>query len=390
MVNNNKIHSLHITRWFPNKNDPQLGVFVEKHAQAIAQHCQVSLVHCCSLESEKFSGFQLEEFTADNYQALNIYFNPSRIPVLGSFLNFIRYWKGIHLGVERLERQQGKADILHAHVLVRTAILAYLFGKKGHRPFLISDHWTGFSTGEYNKYPGFVKYFCRWIVARANALTVVSPTLKVSMKSHGLTNKNSLIIGNVVEELHYSQAKAGLIQFLTVADLIDDKKNVSDVIRVVAQLKNEGKEFLYHIIGGGADETVLRKLASELGVLDSHVQFHGRQSNSYVLDFLSKVHFVVINSISETFSVFCGEALSSGRAVITTRCGGPELLLNENCGLIIEPQANEELKKAILHMFENWSNYKPAELKAHIMKNFNSEKIGLQFYKLYEELLLKK
>ena len=50
------------------------------------------------------------------------------------------------------------------------------------------------------------------------------------------------------------------------------------------------------------------------------------------------------------------EAIASGLPIIATRCGGPEDIVNETNGILIDIDDIEGLSTAITYMFENYKN----------------------------------
>lgn len=43
---------LFITKWYPDKEDPQFGVFIQKHAQAVALYAEVAVLFIAPLNPE--------------------------------------------------------------------------------------------------------------------------------------------------------------------------------------------------------------------------------------------------------------------------------------------------------------------------------------------------
>ena len=81
------------------------------------------------------------------------------------------------------------------------------------------------------------------------------------------------------------------------------------------------------------------------------------------------------------------EALACGKPVIATRCGGPEEFINEERGKLIEVNTPEQLKSALLWMYDHHREFDPEKLKRFINENFSKEVVGKKFLQLYEEVL---
>src|SRR5437763_12006678 len=103
------------------------------------------------------------------------------------------------------------------------------------------------------------------ICKNAEAIIVVSPQLRDDMLKCGLTNyfyivPNVVEIPNELPEIRKQQKKI----FLTVADMDDEKKNISGIICAANAIYSLKNNFEFHIIGGGKDEEKLKSLSGNL------------------------------------------------------------------------------------------------------------------------------
>ena len=128
-------------------------------------------------------------------------------------------------------------------------------------------------------------------------------------------------------------------------------------------------------------------MAKQLGVLDKYIFFHGRKTNDFVLAFLPTIDFLIVNSNYETFSVVTAEALACGKPVVATRCGGPEIFITTENGLLISPNKKEELKNAVCDMMKNYDKYDSETLAKNIRQTYSKSKIGKDLLKMYETIL---
>src|SRR5262247_492979 len=128
MANNSEstLKILFITRWYPNKYDPQFGVFVQKHARAASRHCQVSVL-CVLPDPVLRNNFVLEEEQSDGVHEFILYFRPfnSGIRFVDKAFNLLYYFLYSHLALRVIERKRGIHDITHAVVLGRAAWTAW-------------------------------------------------------------------------------------------------------------------------------------------------------------------------------------------------------------------------------------------------------------------------
>lgn len=108
---------------------------------------------------------------------------------------------------------------------------------------------------------------------------------------------------------------------------LDPQKGFDRLIRIHARLIREGIANHLYLVGSGPQELELKRLATDLGVLDS-VHFMGYQSNPY--KYVSQSDLFVCSSRFEGLSTSVTEALILGRPVVSTRCSGAEELLGFN------------------------------------------------------------
>lgn len=379
-----KINVLFLTKWYPNADDPQLGVFIRKHAEAAALFDRVSLVY---IAPRNPSMHHPDLYVQDHMQVRQhfLYYHKSSF----TWVNGLRYWLKTEAAWRAIVKNSGRPDVIHCHVLTKPVFMAWWYQLRHGVPFIITEHWTGYSSGKFRLKPFWYRWITRQLARRAQMIVVVSESLKKSLISNGIRN-NFKVIPNVVDLPELSMpTNREKIHFVTVADLIDEQKNISATIQVSSRLAKEGLEFEFHIIGGGPDESRLKMLAKESGILDSVVFFHGRQPNEEVYNQLRHADFVVVNSNTETFSVVTAEALASGKPVIATRCGGPEEILEPGTGLIIEKGDEPGLENAIRTMLKNSRRYNPAELQKVVSGRYSRGTIGKQFHDLYVSIVSK-
>jgi glycosyltransferase involved in cell wall biosynthesis len=197
------------------------------------------------------------------------------------------------------------------------------------------------------------------------------------------------VVPNIVDPAlaHPFPQDSPLIRILVVADLVDEIKNVSAVIRAFHSLTSSQPNAILQIVGDGPDRSRLESQAGETGLLDKKIFFHGRMDNVEVYKYLSECSFLVMNSNLETFSLICAEALCCGKPVVATRCGGPEDFLSEETGMLIETGNDVQLSEAMQRMIQQFRNYEASKLKMFATDHFSADKIGKMYADIYQDLL---
>jgi len=388
--NKNKKHILHLPKWYPHPADVQNGVFIQKHIGVAAEKYNCSVVFATSARQKEL--YLLESQFDEGVFTVKVFFKEfNHQNVLKPIVHAFRYFVALRKGLKIVQQKFGKPDLIHAHVLLRTGLIAWFYGIYFNIPFIITEHWSGFINGNFDKKSPVFRKLAEFVFERAEKIIVVSGILKEALGKLGVKNSKISVVPNVVDALPQAGSKPpktenDTVIIVTVADLVDEIKNISDVIKVVAGLSQNFK-IEYWIVGDGADKEKLVGLATSLGVIDKQVFFAGRKTNEEVLEILNKVDFMVLNSISETFSVVTAEALLAGKPVIATRCGGPEIFINETNGILIEPANPEALKAAIVGMIGKYKSYNPEILKSTIREKFGREAVGSKILTIYDEII---
>ncbi|MCC6837423.1 MAG: glycosyltransferase [Bacteroidia bacterium] len=380
-----KLNVLFLTKWYPNKLDIQLGVFVRKHAKAAGLFNNVSLIYLFA--APELTGKYSVKFSQEHGFNEYIVLFKKNTSIFGGLINPLRYFIVSLKVIKQVEKAHGKIDLIQANMLTRSGFIAWWqYVTKG-IPYVVMEHWTGYSSGKYLKQSFLKKLLGKFIVKRSQKVMVVSRALKEQMLKLGFENSFD-VIPNVIENIELAKKeKEDVIKILTVADQYDAHKNISGILQLAKKISNDPKlKFHWDIIGGGPDEYKLREMANQMN-LNQYVSFHGRQTNEYVYEQYKKADFVVINSRLETFSVVAAEALVNGKPIVTTICGGPEEFVTKAQGILIKKDDPELLEMAVRKMMMEYDHFDPVALNSYAMNLFSYKKIGEQFNSLYQEAM---
>lgn len=381
------MHVLVLPKWYPGRNDPQLGDFIRKQMLAAAEMHAISVVYPCPVASLP-QAHEQELTVVDGAWELRCYYRSSTVALapLRKLLNFHRYRKALLAGVRRAVRERGKPDLVHAHILTRPAYAAWRLSRQWHIPFLISEQSSTHLSGRWAAKSTLAKALDRLLVRRAAALVAVSPHLARALEKLGPSFPVS-VVPNVLPISEAPPPPAGPpAHFLMVADLVDRTKNIGGVLRALQIARNKGHDLHLDVIGGGPDRGMLESLATTMGI-SAHVSWLGRLPNTEVLERMARTGTVVINSNYETFSVVTGEALALGKPVIASRCGGPEAFITPENGMLVPIGDDDSLAAALVAMCERHAAFPPASIKASLGNSFSKEAVAKQLDAVYQRVL---
>lgn len=386
------MHVLVLPKWYPGRNDPQLGDFVRKQmlaasAALAAQGGKMSVVFCVPLTGLGLPEEQ-ELSQEDGAWELRCYYRPSTAasrPVRKLF-NLLRYWRASWNGIQRAMRERGKPDLSHVHILVRPAVVAWWMKKMHGVPFILSEQSSEYLDGTWDAKSAVFKAINHFLFRRAAAVTAVSAHLGEGLKERGLCTRYQVVPNTVPGTDRPLPPPGPTDRFMMVADLVDKTKNVSGVLRALKAGHDQGHDLELDVIGDGTDMATLRDLAVSLG-LNGRVRWHGRMSNAEVLTHMAGTGTVIINSNVETFSVVTGEALALGKPVIATRCGGPVAFITPENGILIPPRDDQALAAAMISRAKEEHAYDAAIIRRTMNERFSGKAVGEGFVAIYQQVL---
>jgi glycosyltransferase involved in cell wall biosynthesis len=187
-------------------------------------------------------------------------------------------------------------------------------------------------------------------------------------------NKHFLVGENVnVEKIEILRCGVDLEQFsrrqteavsspikLGMVGRLVEKKGVDSLIKAMALLKGMEVGATVLIAGSGPLEGELKELAISLSLSDEDIQFLGPLPHNEVANFIADLDIFVLpcqkdeNGDMDGIPVVLMEAMLSGVPVISTSISGiPELVIDGETGMLVNPSDSEALAKAILDMISD-------------------------------------
>lgn len=390
-----KPHVLFLPRWYPHRYDPMFGLFVARHAKAVATNAKISVLYSHPDEKQR-TDFEIETFIEDGVFSLKVYFKKSKLKpaLLAALVNLYRFlichWKGFG----QIRRERGTIDLVHVHVLTRMGVVALLYKILTGTPYVITEHWSRYhrSVGTYK---GFLrKLFTKIVVRKAGAMMPVTENLKEAMLSWGLRNENYRIVPNVVDVNLFKPAektKSSPVKTLVHLSCFSDHfKNISGILRVMKQLSELRTDFHLKLIGDGEDFSKMVDYAAELGLAGKWVTFEGLKENQELVDLLANSDLMIMFSNAENLPVVILESFACGVPVLSTRVGGIHEHLNNERGCLSAPRDEIAFLEVLNKMLDNLEDYDRQKLRDYAVNQFSEEVIGKTLYEIYHQVLEKK
>jgi len=121
--------------------------------------------------------------------------------------------------------------------------------------------------------------------------------------------------------------------------------------------------------------------------LEEQVLFLGRLGREQVLHKLLQADALVLSSHYETFGIVLIEALACGKPVVATRCGGPECIVDQTNGLLVETNNIQDLSLAMLDIQKNIATYDRISIRNSCIEKFGQATVISQIKKVYSTVL---
>ena len=366
-----------LARWYPHKYDPMFGLFVQRHAEAVALFNEVTAIYIHP-DEKATSKFDVERSEENGVDTIRVYYKKT-----GKITSALRYFKACRKALKLV----GKSDLIHVHVLTRMGVVAYLEKLFHGTPYIITEHWSRYLPG--NDFSGVLRKMATKIVVRNAAMvTTVTENLAQAMQAHGLYNDRYVTLPNVVNfELFKPKPHHNDIPKIAQVSCFEDKsKNISGLLDALKLLKDKDIPYQAMLIGEGMDLEAMKQKANKLE-LNDRVIFTGLLQGQTLADTLASCDFLVLSSNYENMPVVILEALGCGLPVVSTRVGGIAEIINESNGILVPPSDTQALAIAMEQCCHTYNNYKPESLRAQVMERYDTKQVGKLLDEWYHEII---
>jgi L-malate glycosyltransferase len=367
-----------LTKTFPSDEISWGGIFVREQADALATDHSVTVVRF-SNDNRKFSPFFsyiVNDEKQRGYRVFSVIVSRS-FPVY----NQLNYILSIFFALKRIIRE-AKPDLIHCHYSYPAGVVARLIKIRSQLPYIITEHTRISST--------FRSVFHKWLsvcaLKNSDANIAVSGSLKKELLDIGLAEVE--VVPNVINTSRFAVKKdlSGELKIGFLGSLSTHNKGLDLLLQACSGLP---EDYFLKIGGTGINFELYRTMAAELGIA-GRCEFTGEVAVNEIPCFYSGINLFVLPSRYETFGIVLVEAMASGLPVISTRCGGPEEIVNEKCGLLVDTDSPDQLREAIIKIRSESENYDPVEIHNYAENNWGVNSFLDKIGRIYEKCLLKR
>jgi glycosyltransferase involved in cell wall biosynthesis len=286
-----------------------------------------------------------------------------------------------------LWRRRKDFDIIHAHTMEWSAIVAVRLGKWLNKPVIIKDStMNGFQS--LSRFPWGIRHQ-RIVATHAHFVAMTESIFQNLIKSGIPSEKISKIPNGIVTDgtFEIPVRKQALPSVLFVGNLTQQPaKGVDILFRAWTIVHESFPAANLQIIGDGVSNAY-RKFVDELGIGDT-VRFLGKKSD--LMAYYLEASVFVLPSRREGMSNALMEAMLYAIPCVATDISGSQDLIQDKVnGMLVLPAHAKSLAAGIIYLLENTQEAYQMGKKARetIVGEFDIGKIAGKYILLYKKLL---
>ncbi|HCL5534110.1 glycosyltransferase [Citrobacter werkmanii] len=386
------LHVLIIPSWYPLSPSDIGGSFFREQALALKKRgVKVGVISPCIRSLRTAKVFQQpfgihtnidEGIPTFRYHAINV------IPRMERLFEKMWVMLGMKLFLE-YKKVYGLPDVMHVHSLDRAGFLAYAISKKYNIPYIVTEHSTAFARSLISESKR--KRLLNVVSSARKQLAVSQPFSELLNST--FPNSSWVYLPNIVSDkfLEASEVKEkndNIFTFINIC-MLTEKKRVDNLIKAFSLLNKKYNNIRLKIGGDGVCRNELEELAIELNA-DNKVEFLGALTRDEVFTQINQADAFVLSSEYETFGVVLIEALALGKPVVATRCGGPESIVTDESGVLVEKNSVSALCNGMEMIYANRENLDANKIRTYCQQNFSEDAVTDKLLHIYHTILRSK
>lgn len=367
-----------IASWYPSPENPLNGIFFQQRAKALARMgCQVSVAAPdvrLRLQGRKSGISVCNTDGIIEYRYLKR--NTTPFWEKGIAKQQIRMIRKIY---KQVCKDSGKPDLIHLES-ARCAYAAVALAKAEHIPLTYTEHYSGI----LNSQPGsFLDHSMRLAVDTAAHIFLISSAMQ-----HRLSppKEKCTFLPNAIDFSDFSICPPDPVFTFGALGGLNKLKGYDILLRAFAKVHEAYPQCRLEIGGDGPERDTLLALRSALQ-LDDCVCFPGRIPSEQRGAFYHGKSAFVCSSLTETFSIVTIEAFASGLPVVATKCGGPEDLVNDTNGYLVEKGDADALAAGMLQMIHNRCAFDSQRIRQDAYVRYDETAVVTRQLACYEKLI---
>jgi L-malate glycosyltransferase len=335
------------------------------------------------------AGYPDREQPADNFVIIRKFqrlFLPHRFITPSAIEPY--YSRGYRDVITRYIDEQGLPDVIHAHDYVYAGIAASEIGELFGVPVVVTVHSSDLAQ---KSTPESLIRRASEVSANVGATISVSRALKSRLMGMGIKSSLNEVVPNVIDPQHADRDLSSVtvsevcgsvgFEYINIATM-DDNKNHELLVNAFRKVLTHQPLSRLTLVGTGSNKRRLKRLVRHCDIAH-RVEFIDYLNRDALFERLSAARCFVLTSRFETFGVVLIEAASVGLPVIATRCGGPEDIVEENSGMLVDSDNADQLVMAMLRVQGEALKYDRAAIRNNVLRRFGEEAIVRRLEHIY-------
>lgn len=382
---------------FPNAVDPVLGTFVREEARFLRNYCELHLIAPIPW-FPRIKGFgrwsQLATIPyREDVRGIQV-IHPRYVTFPKRF--FFSSVGFFYLATLARSGRELDVDLIHAHMAYPDGFAAVRFGAMMGKPVVITTH--GSDIHLYPEQSRIWRALTIWALSRADRVIAVSHALRRKIEALGVEARRIQVIHNGVDPALFRPLREAQVgrsaslkhrkRILYVGGILPGK-GVGILLEAMALLCAQRNDLELVLVGANrmrSPDQVFMEQAERLSI-SGRTTFIEAVPMDHIPAWLASCDVFVSPSLQEGFGLSIVEALSCGKPVVATRCGGPEDIVTKEVGRLVEPGDPQGLAEAIAYLLDHLQHYNPVEIARYAHTTFGLEAMVQNIVDLYQSTL---
>lgn len=225
---------------------------------------------------------------------------------------------------------------------------------------------------------------------KADKLVVLSQSWKEWFFAIGINSENIIVLNNIVDYPKIKKVnRENKVKILFLGE-VGERKGVFDIIETIAKNRESFKDEIILKIGGNKETDRLLQKIDEYDLSD-FVKFEGWVSGEKKINLLNWADIFILPSFNEGLPIAILEAMSYGKAIISSPVGGiAEIVQFGINGILVEPGNQKEIFESINFFINNKNKIETfGNQSKKIVEPFYPKSVLRSLLAIYNNLLMK-
>jgi len=364
-----------VSHTYPTKLKSGQANFIKQEAHLVSQIADVELhipaVYALPFQKQYNRSLQIDEKDIPYHRFHYLSFPAKRLPsVTKQSLS--------HRLLKSLRKQN--PDLVHIHWLYPSGLSAPTLKKAGY-PVVLTIHGGDWYSIESNqKLMTLISKSlldCNKIICVGGQLLEIIANFYPNLREklihipHGIDTDQFYPIPDkkkIEQDLKWNTDKKNL---LCVANLYHGK-GIDLLIKAFSKM-SEREKYHLHIVSPASEREAKIHIDQlvKMHNLDQEITFYDSMRQKQLVDFFRGSDVLISPSRKEGFGLVVAEAIACGTPVLATRSGGPEEIVNPDCGILVDADSADSLSTGLESILKNLHRFHPDKMHHYIKTNFS-------------------